>query len=325
MRHASTGGASGGNGPVSRLHDLQFDPGTGEIWRDGRPVDLAPQPTRLFTLLARRPGRLVTRDEIRREIWGDTAIDVDTAINNAVREIRDALGDDASDPRYVETVPRRGYRLIADVEGEVRADGAEKEGGPGDEAVADGATVGAPGRGSPGPVGAPGSVAARRGAPPWLWPAGVVVLLSLALWLVPALMGPEGGPPSITVVPVRADQAGSAADRVADRLTDELEAAVGGFGEGELAFVPWEGVVEYERETGRLVMDGEPVAVDLGVDANVTGAGDSLRVSVSLVGLATGSQLWQRAFLHPAGDPDGLVRRVRERVSQELEARLESR
>jgi TolB-like protein len=82
-------------------------------------VRLQPQPFRLLMLLVRRAGDLVTREEIREQLWGgETFVDFEQGENHCVRQIRTALGDDARAPRYVQTVPRRGYRFIASVEGQ---------------------------------------------------------------------------------------------------------------------------------------------------------------------------------------------------------------
>lgn len=87
----------------------------GELTRAGVPVRLAPQPSQVLAMLVRRAGELVTREEIRAEVWGGTVVEFDLAVNYCIREIRKALGDDANQPRYVETVPKRGYRLVAPV------------------------------------------------------------------------------------------------------------------------------------------------------------------------------------------------------------------
>jgi Tol biopolymer transport system component/DNA-binding winged helix-turn-helix (wHTH) protein len=88
-----------------------------ELLRNGRPVKLVPQALRLLEFLASHPGRLVTREEIRQEIWSETTfVDFEQGINKSIRQIRDALNDDADRPRFVETLPRRGYRFIANVE-----------------------------------------------------------------------------------------------------------------------------------------------------------------------------------------------------------------
>ncbi|MEK7405513.1 MAG: winged helix-turn-helix domain-containing protein [Acidobacteriota bacterium] len=100
-----------------RFGPFELDRDTGELRRAGAPVRLQPQPARVLALLAGRAGRLVTRDDLRQEIWGrDTFVDFDVSLNYCLARIRSALEDNAEAPRYVETLPRRGYRFIAPVE-----------------------------------------------------------------------------------------------------------------------------------------------------------------------------------------------------------------
>jgi DNA-binding winged helix-turn-helix (wHTH) protein len=95
---------------------FELDAPAGELRRDGRRLKIQPQPFTLLRLLVSQPGRLVTREEIRRELWPDgTFVDFDQAVNFAVRQVRDALGDSADSPLYIETIPKRGYKFIAPV------------------------------------------------------------------------------------------------------------------------------------------------------------------------------------------------------------------
>ena len=93
-----------------------FDPATGELHRDGAGTRLPPKPARLLTLLLERPGELVPREELVEELWPGQHLDVDQALAYTVRQVRSALGDDAGEPRYVETLPRRGYRFVGRLE-----------------------------------------------------------------------------------------------------------------------------------------------------------------------------------------------------------------
>ena len=96
----------------------------GELRLDGRRVKLQPQPFKLLCLLVRRAGTLVTREEIRLELWGEaTHVDFDQAVNFSVKQVREALRDHSERPLYIETVPRRGYRFIAPVEPQNRKEG----------------------------------------------------------------------------------------------------------------------------------------------------------------------------------------------------------
>ena len=101
-----------------RFGAFELDPKSGELRKDGDPVKLPPQPSKVLTLLARRSGEVVTRNEIREQIWSDeTFVDFDQGLNFCIRQIREALGDDAEAPRFIETLPRRGYRFLMPIEG----------------------------------------------------------------------------------------------------------------------------------------------------------------------------------------------------------------
>src|SRR6266481_10017824 len=93
---------------------FEFDPESGELFRHGSRVRLASQPGTVLDALVDRPGELVTREDLRNRLWpGATAGDFEHGLNAAVNKLRQALGDAANQPRYVETVPGLGYRFVA--------------------------------------------------------------------------------------------------------------------------------------------------------------------------------------------------------------------
>jgi serine/threonine-protein kinase len=99
------------------FENYRLDCRSGELRRNGREIKLQPQPAKLLVLLATRSGEIVTRAEIQKALWGDdTFVDFEHGINFCVKQIRDALGDSAEEPRYVETVPRLGYRFLGRIE-----------------------------------------------------------------------------------------------------------------------------------------------------------------------------------------------------------------
>src|SRR5579863_10210713 len=100
-----------------RFGAFEANAATGELRRRGLRVKLNTQPFQLLLILLNRPGELVTREEIQRELWPDgTFVDFEHGVNSAVNRLREALGDKAGNPRFVETLARRGYRFIAPVE-----------------------------------------------------------------------------------------------------------------------------------------------------------------------------------------------------------------
>ena len=102
-----------------RFGPFAADLGTGELRRDGAKVPMQDKPFQMLALLLRRPGALVTREELRSELWpADTFVDFEHGLNTAVKKLRQALDDSAEAPRFVETLPRRGYRFVGTVAGE---------------------------------------------------------------------------------------------------------------------------------------------------------------------------------------------------------------
>jgi len=100
-----------------RFGPFELDPGSGALSRNGNRVKLQDLPCRLLVMLVERPGSIVSREEVRQRLWPqNTFLEFDNSLGVAVRKVRDALGDDAETPRYVETVPRRGYRFLVPVE-----------------------------------------------------------------------------------------------------------------------------------------------------------------------------------------------------------------
>jgi DNA-binding winged helix-turn-helix (wHTH) protein len=103
---------------VFRFGTFEVDTRAGELRKQGVRIKLQEQPFRVLTILLQQPGGLVTRDELRSQIWpADTFVDFDNSLNTAINKLREALGDSANSPRFIETLPRRGYRFIAPVTG----------------------------------------------------------------------------------------------------------------------------------------------------------------------------------------------------------------
>src|SRR5262249_6201426 len=195
------------------LGAFEVDLRAGELRRNGLKVRLQDQPFQVLAMLLERPGETVTRDELRDRLWtAETFVDFDHGVNKAVNRIREALGDSATSPRFVETVARRGYRFIADV------------------AVAD----------APPPVAAAVSAgdptapwAPREGA--WGGPASsrwAIAGLALALassatvWTLRA-RSPQPPPiRSLAVLPLENLSGDAAQEYFADGMTDELIATL---------------------------------------------------------------------------------------------------
>ena len=97
-----------------RFGGFELDPANELLRREGVVVKLSPQPFKVLAILASRSGQLVTREELRRAIWGDRmVVDFEHGLNTCMRQIRTALGEQAGSPQFIETAPRLGYRFVA--------------------------------------------------------------------------------------------------------------------------------------------------------------------------------------------------------------------
>jgi cholera toxin transcriptional activator len=104
-------------GQIARFGVFELDLNSGELRKSGVKLRLQEQPFQVLALLLERAGEVVTRDELRQKLWpSDTFVDFDHSLNTAINKVREALGDSASTPRYVETLARRGYRFVAPVQ-----------------------------------------------------------------------------------------------------------------------------------------------------------------------------------------------------------------
>src|SRR5438034_5880702 len=99
-----------------RFGAFELDQDAGELRKQGTRMKLQEQPLQMLQVLLQRPGEVVTREELQQKIWpSDTFVDFDHGINNAIKRLRETLGDTAETPQYIETLPRRGYRFIGTI------------------------------------------------------------------------------------------------------------------------------------------------------------------------------------------------------------------
>jgi len=188
-----------------------FDPATGELSGPAGVTRLPPKPARLLARLLERPGELVSREELQRDLWPDQFLEVDQALAYTVRQVRTALGDEAGEPRFVETLPKRGYRFIGRLEEVLEA---RDDGGTPDRDRAGERAGAAPGR--------------SRRARVVVAPAVALTLAAASvaawLWLGAAREGPGPGAVRVALLPLHDPGAAAVADNA--RLTEDLLVAL---------------------------------------------------------------------------------------------------
>ena len=184
-------GPTPGNSGQWRFGVFEFDAQTLELRKNGRLLSVRPQPLTLLALLLERPGELVSREEIQSALWpGDTFVDFEQGVNHAIRELRAALGDAADSPRFVQTLPRRGYRFIAPVERPMAVAMSRQPSPDVAPTIPTSATINTPAR-------------SMR----LIWPAAIAVIAALAVtvitinWLRPAAIPESNAATALSVRP----------------------------------------------------------------------------------------------------------------------------
>jgi len=268
-------------GPV-RFGTFELDRASGELRRNGRRVPLQGQPAQLLCHLVSHPGEVVTREDLRRAIWDDdTFIEFDTALNVAVNKIRHALQDSPTTPRFVETVPRRGYRFL----GEVRPIEPVPSPIPAVEVTAGSAV----------------SVPLWRRWPVWAGSLALVAAIA-AVGLSLARSGSRDGPRprSVAVLPFRPLLAG-AGDEALE--TGMAEAVIIKLGQLRNLRVPSLSTVQRHaaRDSDPLAA-GRALGVEAVLDVTLLRANGSLRVSGRLLDVEKGTTLWARQWDQPWTD-----------------------
>jgi TolB-like protein/DNA-binding winged helix-turn-helix (wHTH) protein len=294
-----------------RFGPFAMDLRTLELRRDGRPVHLQPQPFKVLALLAAHPGALVTRDEIRREVWGrETFVDFDQSLNFCVKQIRIALGDQADTPRFVETLPRRGYRFVAPVE-VLGGDGALVA-----PRIASAPIVASP-RGEP---------AARRRKALRYWAAGAVLAAvaagSFRMARSPSRARPASGRLMLAVLPFENMSSDPEQEYFSEGLTEEMITELARLGPGRLGVIARTSSSVYKGTHKPVDQIGRELGVDYLLEGSVRRSGDRIKVTVQLIQVKDQTHLWAEAYERRVADVLSLQDELSARIVGSLEARL---
>jgi TolB-like protein/DNA-binding winged helix-turn-helix (wHTH) protein/tetratricopeptide (TPR) repeat protein len=317
----------------TRFDAFEVDMRAGEVRKHGIRLKLHRQPFQVLSLLLEHPGDLVTREELRQKLWpGDTFVDFDTGLNSAVKKLRDALCDSAEEPRYIETLPRRGYRFIAQVQN-----------GDSSTAVAPVESLAViPLRPNPNETGLRAERPADREvdvrptgtsrARPWLVLGCVAALALMAVTSV-MLRSHTGHTSqtkirSLAVLPLNNLSGDSSQEYLADEMTEELCGRLARI--HDLRVISRTSVMRFKGTK----LSVPEIARTLGVDALVEGSvirqGNRIRVHAQLIRASTDEHLWADEYDGELGDvltlesevAQSIARRVEVKVTGEERARL---
>ncbi len=283
-----------------RFGVFEADLRAGELRKNGQRVRLQEQPFRVLAMLLEHPGDVVTREELRTRLWpADTFVDFDHGLNKAINKLRDALGDSAESPRFVETVARRGYRFLADVKG---ADAP-----PVDDAQ---------------PAAPIASRTPRAPARGWkLAMLGLFVLLAaLATWKILSGDRPSPVVRSLAVLPLESLSNDASQDYFADGMTDELITDLGQI--RALRVISRTSVMVYKRARKPVAQIARELNVDAVVEGTVLRSGDRVRITAQLIDAAADRHLWSQSYEGELRDTLALQSKVAGAIADQIRINL---
>lgn len=312
-------------GPTGTIRKARFgqyavDFRAGELLKNGRKIRLQDQPLQVLAMLLEIPGEVVTREELREKLWpGDTFVDFDHGLNNAINRLREALNDSAEAPRFIETLPRRGYRFIAVV-------------GEKDSEASAGVVSNGTAKAGPSSATTPGRV--ENAKPPWprsaihagrhwLVVAGGVVAAALIFAYLgykrPFASSAATQIHSIVVLPLENLSGDASQEYFADGMTDALTTSLAQL--RGIRVISRTSAMHYKGTKKRL----PEIAKELGVDAVVEGSASRsdrvVRVNTQLIYALDDRHIWARAYERPSSD----LSRMESEIASDIALRVGTR
>jgi TolB-like protein/DNA-binding winged helix-turn-helix (wHTH) protein/Tfp pilus assembly protein PilF len=281
-----------------RFGVFEVDFHAGEIRKSGLKIKLHAQPLEVLKLLLERPGEVVTREELQQKLWGDnTFVDFDHGLNKTINKLREALSDNAGTPRYIETLPRRGYRFIAPVTTPTPASGLVT---PTVHKSKRRFTVGA---------------------------AGVLaVLLAFGIyWFGFRNHAPRTPAPAkamLAVLPFENMSGDSNEDYFADGLTEEMIAQLGELQPTNLGVIARTSAMRYKHTKESVAQIGQELGVNYLLEGSVRLAGQRVRITAQLIQATDQTHLWAESYETPLTDILKIQREIAERITHSLRLEL---
>jgi TolB-like protein/DNA-binding winged helix-turn-helix (wHTH) protein/Tfp pilus assembly protein PilF len=292
---------------------FEFDPDNGDLRKHGLKLRLVGQPMNVLTLLLERRGELVRREELRQLLWAsDTFVEFEHGVNAAIMRLREILGDSADEPRYVETVPRQGYRFVAPVEMlEPNAPSSAKPLAPPNLLQ-------------------PEKISRTKVKRRTTWIAAIgFALVALTVYLIdwrslelPIRRGSTNAPRirSIAVLPLLNMSGDPNQDYFADGMTDELVATLSKI--RSLKVISRTSVMQYKGTTKTIPQIARELNVDAVIEGTVVRAGQRIRVTAQLIEAATDSHLWAQTYERDITDVLAIQNDITDNIAHEIKATL---
>ena len=303
------------NDPSGRLRFgvFEVDLRTGELKKHGLRIRLQEQPFQVLAMLLERPAELVTREELREKLWGQTVVDFDHGLNKAINKIREALGDSAEHPRFVETVARRGYRFLADVT-LIDPDWQTR---PTTEGLA------------PSTDSHPVELAAAETPPtrphrPHTWTRlgfGLALVLAATLsWTLYSQRQSSLEIRSLAVLPLESLSNDASQDYFADGMTDALITDLGQI--SALRVISRTSIMTYKRVRKPLPEIARELNVEAVVEGTVWRSGDRVRITAQLIQVPDDKHLWAQSYEGDLQDALALQNSVARAIAEQIQVTL---
>jgi TolB-like protein/DNA-binding winged helix-turn-helix (wHTH) protein len=287
---------------ILRFDDFKLDVRAGELRKHGVKLRLQGQPLQVLAALLNRPGDLVTREELRAQIWAvDTFVDFDHSLHNAIARLREVLNDSADAPRYIETLPRRGYRFIAPVN--------KVETQPSSPAEV--------------PLAAPAGPNPARSRAYLVATILALLIISGTLWLAHTATHPTSAATrfdSIAVLPLDNLSGDPSEDFFADGMTDQLITDLAKV--SSLRVISRTSVMSYKGAKKPLPQIARELHVAAIVEGSVIRSGERVRVTAQLLEASTDQHLWADTYDRNLDDVLKLQGEVAAAIAQQVRAQL---
>ena len=294
------------------FENFEFDFRSSELCEHGRKVKVQGQPIQILAMLLEQPGELVTRDELKNKLWpGDTFVDFEHSLNAAVKRLRQALHDSAENPRFVETLARRGYRFIAEV---AAVDGARREPAANNVLTADD-------REQPE---VEKTAVVHRPAWPLAWKISGLALLVIstvvAVWTLRSRTVPSPAIRSLAVLPLENLSSDPSQEYFADGMTDELITDLGQI--SALRVISRTSVMQYKGVRKPLPQIARELNVDAVVEGTVLRSGGQVRITAQLIQASDDRHLWTHSYEGELSDALALQNKVASAIAEQIRVNL---